>query len=516
MTKPQPDADRVYINDLNWVFYMRTLFLILLLFLSNTVFSKSDFFPDSFLNLNTPVSYEKMTQFLKGLSGTYGPVQTSVEVTGKTPGGKNLYLIHIRKSDNPVWRLFFFAQQHGNEPAGKDALLYLCRELVRKPEILPDNAGLWIIPSVNPDGAEKNQRRNLNDVDLNRDHLLLTQIETQTLHRVYREIKPHLSFDCHEFGRDSRDYSEKGWTEWPQIMMDCSNNLLFNQNLYQAGLRWIGNAEKELLASGINFTRYYVGGPPPDNECRFSTLEADDARNGVGAYGGLSFIIESGNYRNAETPDSDLPDRIAAYMALFHSILKQTKESSTDLQIIRQSRNVTLPDFFPTNYFWGNPDGHILNVRVTEKLTGNTQNILTQSFMTRRIVKKSVPSCQGYAVCSMYAPYFLELFQKHAIEYKILNQEKKFLVQRAKLLRVEEYADPLYSRYAGRQIVEIQDTEMLQLEPGSLIISLDQKYPVRIVNKLEPAYLYGLYQYESYRQLADADSILPVYRLIYD
>jgi len=40
------------------------------------------------------------------------------------------------------------------------------------------------------------------------------------------------------------------------------------------------------------FTRYYVGGPSPA-VIRHSHPELDDARNGIGKQGGLSFSIES-------------------------------------------------------------------------------------------------------------------------------------------------------------------------------------------------------------------------------
>ncbi|MBD3224013.1 MAG: hypothetical protein GF313_04750 [Caldithrix sp.] len=147
--------------------------------------------------------------------------------------------LHVSDTgNNPRWTLFFFAQQHGNEPAGKDALLYMLQYLSKNPGLLPPNIELWIMPMINPDGAVQNKQRNAADADLNRAHLLLEQPETWVLHQIYKKIKPHVAVDCHEFSRDSEGYSRKGWLEWPEIMMDCANNPLLHPGIYQSGKRW--------------------------------------------------------------------------------------------------------------------------------------------------------------------------------------------------------------------------------------------------------------------------------------
>ena len=102
---------------------------------------------------------------------------------GRSAGGRPLSAVHLaRTTGSPKsWRLLFVGQQHGDELAGKDALLQLIVRISEDPEALPTDVDLWIVPVANPDGAAAGRRRNDAGADLNRDHLLLSQPETRAL-----------------------------------------------------------------------------------------------------------------------------------------------------------------------------------------------------------------------------------------------------------------------------------------------------------------------------------------------
>ena len=147
-----------------------------------------------------------------------------------TSGGRSVYLVHATRGGTPSFRVLFYAQQHGDEVSGKDALLYMVRDIARDPALLPPDVDLWVLPMMNPDGAEAGTRRNGAGADLNRDHLVLEQPETQALHRVVRRVRPHLSVDCHEFTRDSKERragaGSRGRTSpWTASTTRCSNQL---------------------------------------------------------------------------------------------------------------------------------------------------------------------------------------------------------------------------------------------------------------------------------------------------
>jgi len=83
-------------------------------------------------------------------------------------------------------KVLFFAQQHGNEQSGKEGAMLLAEWLLQdENQHLLDRMDFALIPQINPDGSEANKRRNGNNADLNRNHLILTEPETQALHQVF-------------------------------------------------------------------------------------------------------------------------------------------------------------------------------------------------------------------------------------------------------------------------------------------------------------------------------------------
>lgn len=493
-------------NDNN---IFRLLVLCVLIFVNTVLHGQQVTDADDIIK---PTTYQEMETFLNKVSERSF---ISLSVEGQTVEDRNIYLVRVyRGTKTSKWRLFFFAQQHGNEPAGKDGLLRLLGEIAETPELLPKDVELWMIPMVNPDGAEADKRRNGNNFDLNRDHQILHQPETQTIHRLARQIMPHISVDCHEFTRDSEDYTSRGWHEWPLIMMDCTNSPIFGNALLAAGERWIENARKVMESAGINYTRYFVGGAPPEGELRFSTTEMDDARNGVGAYGGLSFIIESGVKRSTATANSDLPDRVNAYTSLLKYLIASTTTNQADINLIDGIREKSLPQFLPTNYFWGNHGFQINQVPVIDTLSQNVINIPTANFVQDLIVKKTIAAPVAYIIDSKNASVFSSFLDRHSIQYKIIPERQEFIVEACQMIRIEKEWDDLYSRYENRQVVELQDAQKLIFPPGSVMVSLDKPDARRAALHLEPTMLYGLYQYPEFRALIDDNGIIPVARVL--
>jgi hypothetical protein len=471
-------------------------------------------FPDNHRDLKQPINYSTMAAFLNSLKD-----KPFIEVTAAAQSIQNrsLYLVHLnrKKGEKNQWRVFFYAQQHGNETSGKDALLYLIRYISEKPKLLPPDVNLWIMPMVNPDGAEADKRRNANDADLNRDHVFLAQPETQTLHKVFRGIMPHVAVDCHEFTRDSRDYTEKGWWEWPVIMMDCANNPLFYPQLYEVGLRWCEKVKPLMKKNGHNYCRYFVGSPPSEGELRYSTPELDDGRNGLGTYQGLSFIIEAGVFRSAQDPNADLAKRVDAYLDLLNQFLRKDKFRKQEMKTIQLARNAKIPDFIPTNYFWANKGQKITNVKVIEAASRKTIEIPTANFMTDLVVKQSVPTPAAYIIDAEAAPEFKSLLDRHGIPFSILEESKTFFVESCQLIRIEEPFDELYSRYENRLIVKPNKAGKKEFPAGSMFVPIQPPHGIRAILVLEPLQLYGLYHHPQFKKLVKEDNTLPVFRMIH-
>lgn len=452
-----------------------------------------------------------MRAFLAAIDGKAG-IEVSIE--GTTAQGRALYLVHARRNSQSTFRIFLYAQQHGDEVSGKDALLYLLRDIAARPETIPEDVDLWVMPMVNPDGGEAFTRRNAAGADLNRDHMTLDQPETQALHRIARRIRPHLAVDCHEFTRDSEERRSRGWVAWPDITMDGLDNPLFDPRVVAAAQRWVDGAAAPLARAGHSYFRYTVGGLPPDEEQRHSAPDVDGALNAIGMYGGLSFIIEAAVTRAGGTPQADLGQRVDAYLVLLRRFLEESDRRREDLAVVEAARQRPLPAFIPTNYLWVNPGMAVSEFPLLEIASGRVVRIPTANLMTTVAVKSAVPTPLGYAVEPNAAPAFAALCERHGIPFETLSAPRPIRAELCTLVRVEEEFDETYARYGGRTIVRRQPAAARQLPAGALWVPLAGEAAVRAALVLEPAALYSLYQYPSYRALVSPDGAVPVLRVV--
>ena len=464
-------------------------------------------------------SNEEMAQRLQTAAAA---PHVALETIGRSVEDRPLWAVNLRNPqvvDEPCGVLFI-GQQHGDEPAGAEALIDLVEDLAADPSKLSPNADLWIVPRINPDGAAREARRNANDADLNRDHVVLAQPETRALHRLAQRIRPHLAVDCHEFRRDSSDYLDRGWTEWPLIMMDTANLVIMPDALYRLGVEVCEDQAPRMAAHGFNYQRYFVGGcPDPEaaGELRHSTLDPDDARNALSAYGCLSFIIESGIHRKTADPHADLDQRVAAYRTLLEGFLGDSELLTTARGAAEAARAAAAPQTVPTNVLWANISPRITDIRVIDQATGRTFTVSTPAFMHDRVVKSAVAAPAAYAIHADAASRFEALLEAHALDYSRLATPTFIRVEQVRLERVEDTYDAVYHRYAGRQITAVQSAAEIEYPAGSLVVSLPDLSPTdarRAALVLEPRQLFGLYQWPDFFVLTGSDGALPVARMI--
>ncbi len=98
--------------------------------------------------------------------------------------------------------VLLWSQMHGDEATATSALFDVY-EYVRRhraePAVAQMLAALTVhtIPMLNPDGAERWQRRNAQGLDVNRDALLLQSSEGRLLKKIRDELDPRVGFNLH-------------------------------------------------------------------------------------------------------------------------------------------------------------------------------------------------------------------------------------------------------------------------------------------------------------------------------
>ncbi len=120
------------------------------------------------------------------------------EVIGKSFKKQEIKLIRF---GNGVIKILMWSQMHGDESTASMALLDMINYMIQNKEFtenIKKRVSLYIIPILNPDGAKKFERRNYQEIDINRDALRLQTPEGKLLKKIFDEVKPAFAFNLHD------------------------------------------------------------------------------------------------------------------------------------------------------------------------------------------------------------------------------------------------------------------------------------------------------------------------------
>ncbi|QEE50764.1 peptidase M14 [Flavobacterium alkalisoli] len=121
-----------------------------------------------------------------------------IGVAGHSVLNKPIYSI---KTGTGSTRVFIWSQMHGNESTTTKAVFDFLNFLKSDDELaksFKQHFTYYILPIVNPDGAELYTRANANEVDLNRDSVNLSQPEAKVLRGAFDSFKPHFAYNMHD------------------------------------------------------------------------------------------------------------------------------------------------------------------------------------------------------------------------------------------------------------------------------------------------------------------------------
>jgi predicted deacylase len=107
---------------------------------------------------------------------------------GESTEGRPLWSEHWGSTTGP--QVLVVGQVHGDECAPA----FLVREIRLHP---PTEFGIWLIPTLNPDGLDAHTRRTALDLDPNRDGFNLATPEAQALMTFTASIQPVLTLHLH-------------------------------------------------------------------------------------------------------------------------------------------------------------------------------------------------------------------------------------------------------------------------------------------------------------------------------
>ncbi|MFC1731165.1 M14 family zinc carboxypeptidase [candidate division KSB1 bacterium] len=463
-------------------------------------------------------SYDEMMNFVGILQAETG--RFSIDTIAVTAEGRSVIMLHFdapveeeRQPDEKL-KVFLYAQQHGDEPSGKEAALQLARDIASDDfgQIL-SSIDLYLVPQVNPDGSEKKQRNNANDKDLNRDHLLLTQPEVSGLHRAFRRIMPEVTLDIHEYGIAGEAWTAAGMHKNFGSQMGALSNPNMSINLRTFAWNSVFPfIEQYLRLSGINFQRYLVAGDPSER-FRFSTTALNDGRNSMGIYNTLSFILEG---RKNETVEGNIHERTGRQLETIKAFLTFFSDNAVEVKRLVERERAEIvqgtlrPEAPIVMDYVKDPAMPAVTVSVIDLASNQPADKRFENFYPLVRPSLSVLRPQGYAIPADLTDV-VDVLRRHNINVNETEMDIRAAVE-------------IY-RITGVQLTEREDKDALDvdvevtrsvmpIQEGYYIVWCNQVQINLIVTLLEAQSQWGLAPLPEFSSLLNVGANYPIIRIM--
>ena len=145
------------------------------------------------------MKHAELLKHLQSLLSSLGNLM-KMEQVGTSAEGRSINLLTLGSGKTIILN---WSQMHGDEPTATMALLDILNYISLNQnslEVKKILAGttLLIIPMLNPDGAERFQRRTSQGIDMNRDAMSLQTPEARIFKEIRDKFNPEIGFNLHD------------------------------------------------------------------------------------------------------------------------------------------------------------------------------------------------------------------------------------------------------------------------------------------------------------------------------
>lgn len=509
--------------------------------------------------------HEEIARFLSALD--FLSPEVAIRVIGKTKEvrgfpAKDLFLTVVteegidcpEKLNRQKPTILLVASQHGNEQSGKEATLWLIRDLAMG-ELKPllKKVNFLAVPQANPYGNWVDRRQNEQDLDLNRDHVKLESEETKAIHRVFRTWMPEATMDVHEKGDD-----------YYRVSIGCVSNVNIHPRLQDFSRSIIlSSVAKNLEKKRVTFHEYLVtqemgidssaGVRYSPEELsgreemkRYSTTDLNDGRNGLGIFETLSFIQEGASRHDLETLEQRtrwqyfglryFVEAIAAQAAEVNTLVREfrralveTAKAYSDDDLVHLAMEYVRDEKQPilTLKRFDRAESPIRGILKVDKKAGEALTAAdvapypypAQVKVTTEVVKNwfpgvaptlSLPRPLGYIVPAGHQD-IIETLLDHGLSVEMVTKD---VVQEVEAYQVGEIVPAKYDYLPPEKIEVEKKTLQVVVKRGDYYVSCCQAGANLVPCLLEPQSQYGLIRYWSFRIVPEKGSLYAFYRVV--
>ena len=444
-------------------------------------------------------SYDSLQAFIRSLNPA-GTIKVRAIATSRQ--GRSVTACMVSTSpafgqDTTKLRCLLFAQQHGDEPSGKEALTLLLAKIANFDlDGLLARMDILIVPQMNPDGSELRQRRTADGTDLNRTHLLLSAGEPAGLHQLFFDWWPQVTLDIHEYSPFSTSWSSRGYIKAADVQLGMLTNLNSPRGIRDYQRQEVfPHWSRRMAAAGYAFNEYIVGSP--DERIRFSTTEPNDGRQSFGLLGTMSFIQEG---RGGRTLEENLERRVLSQLASVEALLSFCAANEEEIRARVAEARLGLPAMagqeavLCMDHF---PGGRSIRIPVQSVATGKDSLWTVEPLddAVRPLVIRAIP--HGYVVPRDLGPV-RQILDRNRVKYTVV--EKQSSVPGA-AYRIESVVpDTLEAEWHPKPVLRVTRGPVT-LRPGDLVVSTAQRHALFLATLLEPESMWGLVKYAGFEYL---------------
>lgn len=452
-------------------------------------------------------SHSQMMDYLKPVVDA--STRVKMNTIGSSVSGKTIPALYFsddkvfgsQRDNKPV--VLIFCGQHGNEPSSGEAAMIVTRSLLNENASLLENMDLILVPRLNPDGLDAGTRHNANDMDLNRNHVILSEPESNAVHQLFLDWMPEVTLDVHEYNAVTESWIEAGFIKDAEEMLGGVTNLNIDSEIMDFTRDiFIPETGKGIEQDGFRFHRYIVGNPFGEGVVRYSTTAINDGRQSMGIYNTLSFIIEGKRYGNLM---NEIERRTHGQVSAMINFLKTTARHAPEvLSIVKQAR-LRMADkrqsFIQMEYF-PDQDKPVLNFPVFDLNSWTHTFRDLENYKPRVLVKKSVIKPAAYFFGATETR-LIELLHRHEIPMLVLNSHQQASAETYRIKHVSDTIDEEKPAY----LIDLEKTvENETLPAGTIIVPVEGAASNLIPLLLEPESTWGLvspratgkYRFDSY------------------
>jgi hypothetical protein len=440
----------------------------------------------------------------------------SIEHVGKSVEGRRLPLVKIAKNgaiNDELLTIFFFAQQHGDEPSGKEGMQLLIDEFARgSHKQWLEYVNILIMPQVNPDEGEKNNRRNANGTDLNRDHLVMGSPEVRAVHSVFQAYQPEVTIDVHEYDPYSESWKEFGYLKDFDIQLGGLTNKNVHEDLkhlfYESALPYVKDYVTE---AGYSFFEYTLGNLPEGERLRHSTVDVNDGRQSFGILNNFSFIVE-GKYGQDSVDQLERRAKsqlrtargLIRFMVDNHGKVKEVVSTGREkLKNARQGEKVAIR----MHHVKGDKT---LKYPLKSLRSGKDTTFHVEKFHTKVISILDVKKPSAYLV-PVQDEKLVNWMKRSYIDFHEYEPSENHRINQYVIEKIERQVDEGLENYYPE--VDLQSYEQPIEEGEYYAIPINQLRSNKIVTALEPQSMLGLVNYDSFKYLLLDNEKYPVLRV---